>query len=95
MGIMEAQGFSNQSATLLLQAWRPSTQSAYKGPWNKLVGWCGQKQVDSFQAPVELVGIILAEVFDSCLEYSTLNGYRSALSAFHPEIMIQHPLINN
>ena len=94
---MEAQGFSNKSTNLLLQAWRPGTQSAYKGPWNKWVGWCGQRQINPLQASVELIANFLAEMFDNGLEYSTLNGYRSALSAFHPEIdnhkVGQHPLI--
>jgi site-specific recombinase XerD len=43
------------------------------------------------------IGNFLAEMFDAGKEYATINGYRSAISAFHPEIegqkTGQHPYI--
>jgi hypothetical protein len=43
------------------------------------------------------VANFLTEQMQRGLEYSTLNGYRSALSAYHPEIegykIGQHPII--
>ena len=96
-GQMQTKGLSGKSTELLLQSWRDGTKSAYRGPWNKWVDWCQQRQVLPFQASVANIANFLSECFDRGLEYSTLNGYRSALSAFHPEVdgfkVGQHPII--
>ncbi len=90
-------GFSEESTTLLLQSWRTGTQSAYNTPWNKWTSWCNSRQIDPFQATVADIGNFLAGEFDRGLEYRTLNVYRSALSAFHPNIgdtpVGSHPMI--
>lgn len=94
---LRTQGFSEQSSELLLEARRPGTQNAYAGPWKKWCGWCGTKQIDPFQATVGDVANFLTEQLGKGLQYSTLNCYRSAISAYHPEIdghkAGQHPLI--
>ena len=91
------EGFSRGSAELLLQSWRPGTQSTYNTPWNKWSSWCEERSINPFSTTVANIGNFLAELFDQGLEYRTLNVYRSAVSAFHVNIdntpIGSHPLI--
>ena len=82
----KSSGFSDTACKLLGQSIRPGTQSVYGGAWAKWDSWCKGKDLDPFQAPVVEVINFLSESFSKGLEYSTLNGYRSAISAFHREI---------
>ena len=90
-------GISERAAQVLLDARRSGTQSAYSSSWNKWASWCSGRQTDPVCAPVELIANFLTELFDSGKEYSTLNGYRSAISAYHAGIqgtkVGQHALI--
>ena len=90
-------GFSKESSSLLLQSWKPGTQSAYNTPWNKWTRWCNSRKTDPFRSSVVDIGNFLAEEFDRGLEYRTLNVYRSAISALHPSVdgtpVGAHPLI--
>ena len=76
---------------------RPGTQSAYNSPWGKWVGWCGPRKISPFPASVADITNFLADMIENGMEYSTINVYRSALSAYHPEIqghkVGQHPLV--
>ena len=91
------EGFSAESYTLLLESRRPGTQMAYKGPWGKWNSWCRERGINPLQASVGQIANFLTTQLHNGLEYSTLNGYRSALSAYHPDIeghkVGQHPLI--
>ena len=51
---------SKNAASLVIGAWRGGTQSAYNSSWTKWVGWCGQRQIDLFDA-------IVADVVFFCL----------------------------
>ena len=90
-------GFSAGATKLLTKAWRPGTQAAYNGPWRKWVGWCNRQQVNPLQASVGNIVNFLSDMFDLGMEYSTLNRYRSALSAYHPRIegskVGKHPIV--
>jgi site-specific recombinase XerD len=59
---------------------------AYNSAWRKWASWCGEKEVDPFQAPVELVVDYLTGMFQAQYAYSTINGARSAISALHVPI---------
>ena len=88
---------SESTRRLLDQTRRPSSKRTYAGPWEKWCSWCVHEQIDPLQAPVESIANFLASVFETPVEYSTLNVYRSAISAYHPTIegykVGQHPLI--
>ena len=90
-------GFSKESSSLLLQSWKPGTQSVYNTPWNKWTRWCNSRKTNPFRSSVVDIGNFLAEEFDRGLEYRTLNVYRSAISALHPNVdgtpVGAHPLI--
>jgi len=91
------QGLSEQAISIMGQSRRSGTKSAYDTAWSKWVGWCGTQQVDPFQASMASVINFMSTLCQKGLEYSTLNVYRSALSAYHPEIdgqkAGQHPLM--
>ena len=93
----QAAGLSEQAARVMENARRPGTQSAYNSPWGKWVAWCGPRKISPFQASVADITNFLADMIENGMEYSTLNVYRSALSAYHPEIqghkVGQHPLV--
>ena len=94
------ESLSEKARTLIGKARRESSKRTYEGPWRKWCSWCDKELLDLVQAPVERIVDFLAEFFDTApLEYSTLNVYRSALSAYHPMIdgykVGQHPLVRD
>ena len=90
-------GFSEKAISVMQQSRRPGTQNAYNSSWNKWHCWCVERGLDPFQSTLESIVNFLSELLDSGLEYSTINGYRSSISAFHKEIdgskIGQHPII--
>ena len=82
----EMQGFSTQASELLMSAWRKGTQSAYNYCWKQWHSWCDKRKIDPFCASLEHITNFLAELYEQGYEYRTINNYRSAISAFHPEI---------
>ena len=85
-----ATGLSKNAASLVVGAWRGGTQSAYNSAWTKWVGWCGLRQIDPFDALVADVVNFLSWMFDAGFEHSTINGHRSAISAYK---VGQHDLV--
>ena len=70
---------------LLQKSRRDSSQSTYKNPWWKWISWRDREQIDPMDATVEQMADFLADrIQNESLEYSTLNVYRSAISAYHP-----------
>ena len=82
----QMQGLSADAAELWVSAWRSGTQSAYDSCWRKWASWCRERQINPFQASVENVANFLSYLYTEGYEYSTINNYRSAISAIHPEI---------
>ena len=80
---MEAKGISEKTEKLIANARRVVTQTRYKPAWNKWVSWCAQRQINPFWCSVKFVTNFLANLFETELDYCTLNSYRSAMSAFH------------
>ena len=79
-----ARGISQEAASLLAEhSWRKGTTSAYESAWGQWSRWCHPQQVDPFRAPVECIVNYLTERFTRGDKYNTLNGHRSAISAFH------------
>ena len=80
---LEAKGVSARAATLISDARRPGTASHYQSAWGKWAGWCNKREIDPVRCEVNWILNYLAEKFDQGLEYSTIAGYRSAISAYH------------
>ena len=94
---LRTEGFSEESSSLLLESRRAGTKLAYAGPWKKWCGWCRERRINPVQTTVGNIGNFLTSQAQRGLEYSTLNTYRSAISAYHQEIdghaIGQHPRI--
>ena len=88
---------SSEAQSIMDDARRAGTKKAYGYAWNKWSGWCNSRHVDPFQAPLGYVLNFLTEIFSAGLEYSTMNSYRSAISAKHAGIngmkIGQHPKV--
>lgn len=92
-----AEGLSGQTIELLESSRRQGTLYHYKTGWGKWSSWCLSRKVDPLCAGVKFVLEFLSSLFSEGLEYSTINGYRSAISAYHERVegspIGQHPKI--
>ena len=77
------QGLSANTSELLAASWRKGTQSAYNSCWKHWASWCNS---NPFLSSLENLANFLTELFHKGYEYRSVNSYRSAISAFHPEI---------
>ena len=61
------------------------------------MGWCDKQQVDPIHPSIVKVVDFLSDLFQSGLQYSTLNSYRSAISSTIPPVdaspVGKHPLV--
>ena len=94
---IQGHGISDDSFKLITAAWRSSTEKSYSSAWGKWVFWCNQAQIDPLQTSIGPVLNFLTAQFQEGKQYSTLNSYRSALSATLPQIdgkpVGQHPMV--
>ena len=93
----QEKGFSNQSRKLISASWRSGTQQDYTGKFNKFCSWCSTRQIDPYSASLVQVADFLTDLFNNGLQYRTIAGYRSMLSAVLQPInntpVGQHPYI--
>ena len=82
----ETEGFSKSARDLLVASWRSGTQRDYAAKFEKFSGWCASKQIDPYSATLNQVADFLAYLFESGLQYRTIGGYRSMLSAVLPPV---------
>lgn len=78
------QGFSSGASALIMNSWRPATQSAYNVYIKKWKAFARKSRVDPLHPSSAEVGNFLAELFEAGGGYSVLNTARSALSSFLP-----------
>ena len=81
-----AEGISKNATDLITGAKRQGSISHYESAWRKWDSWCSRKQVDPISGPLSAVLDFLAELFQGGLEWSTIAGYRSSISAYHDPI---------
>ena len=74
---------SPRVSDIILSSWRSGTQAQYKSAWSKWSSWCAEKQEDPVSCDISCFLEFLSELFDSGLQYRTINVYRSAISASH------------
>eukprot|EP00111_Clytia_hemisphaerica_P008229 TCONS_00023993-protein len=80
------EGISTKAANLIVKSRREGTRSSYKLAWGKWVCWCSKQQVDPHEYDLRFVLDFLAHLFQQKYEYSTINLFRSAISAYHKNI---------
>lgn len=93
----QTEGFSERARKLLTASWRKGTQKDYVAKFEKYNSWCNTKQIDPYSATLNQVADFLSYLFDQGLQYRTIAGYRSMLSAILPPVhnisVGQHPHI--
>lgn len=94
---VEDRGISKEAFEILSSSWRSSTEKSYSSAWRKWMGWCHERKLDPFPTSITTVVEFLAYQFQQGFQYSTINTYRSALSATIAPIegqqVGQHPLV--
>ena len=82
-GKTASEGVSESVAKLITGATRKGSIANYKSSWGRWVSWCSKQQVDPTKCPINFVLDFLAYLLELSYEYSTINSYRSAISAYH------------
>ena len=83
---LRAQGLSKGAAKLISKSVRGSTHKVYRSRFREFSRWCDKRDLDPFKTPIVKVANFLAYKFKKGLSYSTLCGYRSAISAYHDNV---------
>ena len=95
--MLRSQEFSEEATTLLLKSWRSKTNKSYDSLFGKWAGWCHERSLNPFSAPVTDVANFLATLHSKGYKYNSINAYRSAISSVHEKIdgsdVGQHPTI--
>ena len=94
-GRARMQGFSEDASRLLSNRWRPGTQTTYEYAWRKWSSWAREREIYPFSASVVEVCNFLSDMHTKGFGFSTINGFRSAISQIHPTVdqqpIGQHP----
>ncbi|XP_066932297.1 integrase/recombinase xerD homolog [Clytia hemisphaerica] len=94
---LASKGVSEKSSDLIVNSRRSGTQSHYKSAWGKWASWCMEQKIDPVRCPVKHILDFLTDLCTKGLQYSTIGGYRSAISAFHENCdgssIGEHPLV--
>ena len=94
---LSSEGLSKEASSLIVQSRRVGTQSHYKSAWKQWASWCFREQIDPIGCPVNFVLEFLTSLYSKGLQYSTIGGYRSAISAFHDRCegfsVGEHPMV--
>lgn len=90
-------GFSKRARNLLMEAWRTGTRKDYSSKFRQFESWCSERQIDPYCSSIIQIVDFLTYLYHKGLQYSTINGYRSMLSAVLPCIegykVGQHPYV--
>ena len=96
---LASEGISERAAELIAGNRRPGTLFNYKSARRKWVSWCGEREINPHSCHLNFVLDFLAQLFEKKFEYSTINTYRSTLSAYHDKVDDQtvgkHPKVCN
>ena len=79
-------GVSEESAALIINARRSTTNAHCESAWCKWHSWCYQRQVDPIKCSVNKILQFPTECFNMGYEHSAIAGFSSAISAYHDPI---------
>ncbi|CAC5397867.1 unnamed protein product [Mytilus coruscus] len=82
----KTEGFSQSVRTLFSASRQDGTKKDFSSKFEKFNSWCGERQIDPYSANFNQVADFLAYLFLSGLQYRTIAGYRSMLSAVLPPV---------
>ena len=84
---LQKEGFSSDAINLIQNSTSAKSATQYKYKWDIFVGYCESRRIDPFEASENVISNFLAFVKkERKIGYSTLCGYRSAISRFHKGI---------
>lgn len=90
-------GFSENTRKLLRAARRPGTQKDYDSKFRMFHSWCCAREIDPDNPALVHVADFLTHLYHKGLQYKTISGYRSMLSAVLPQVdnhkVGQHPYV--
>ena len=81
-----ASGLSQEVQAIIAASWQPETTRSYNSAWKLWDSWCHERALDPFSAPLNAIIEFLTAQFHAGKEYSTINSYRSAISASHLQV---------
>ena len=88
---------SGRVKSLWAESRTAGTRANYNSAWKKFCSWCDEREIDPVRCPVKDILEFLAAIFDEGREHSSVNGARSAISAYHVHVnnrpVGEHPLI--
>lgn len=94
---MQDGGISEESFKIISAAWRRGTEKAYSSAWGKWILCCNKQESNPFPSSIGPVVNFLTEEFKHGKQHTTVNSYRSVLSATLPQIdgkpVGQHPVV--
>lgn len=82
----KTEGFSEPARKLLSASWREGTKRDYSAKFEQYNSWCSGQQIDPYSANLNQIADFLAYLYQSGLQYRTIAGYRSMLSAVLPPV---------
>ena len=77
-----AKGLLEESAKIIVDGWRKSTQKQYASFIKRWVLFCGRKSVSQTKPDINIVLQFLTELYQLGLSYSALGTARAAINAF-------------
>ena len=93
----KTEGFSEPARKFLSASWREDTKRDYSAKLEKYNSWCRGQQIDPYSANLNQIADFLAYLYQSGLQYRTIAGYRSMLSAVLPPVQTipvgKHPSV--
>lgn len=76
----QVSGWSERDKKLLTAAWRPSTRSSYRKPWNRWISWAQLYGIDKFSPSPHQLARFLAFLFhDENLSPSSISLHKSVV----------------
>ena len=94
----EQRGISSQATDIIIQSWTSGTRKQYQPYIKKWLEFCHGRENNPYDLPIATVLDFVVSLHEKGLGYSTLNTYRSAISAIvlpHNDVTIgSNPIIS-
>ena len=83
---------------IIFASWRPGTEKHYQSAWRKFNSWCEELSINLISCPITEILSFLSDLYYNCMQYRTINLYRSAISMTHAPVdgcvIGSHPIIS-
>ena len=78
--ILQAKGFSENTARCITKSVRGSTNAIYNSKWGIFEAWCCKRKIYPVKVSIHRIADFLTEKREGGLSATTIEGYRSAIS---------------